>query len=61
VGRISSHAAEGQYMRELMKKFDSHKQKFSLSSRDTRITLPKPLKDLDIADKVNQGEITIPK
>jgi hypothetical protein len=57
--KISSHAAEGADMRKLMKTFDVFKKKFNKEHRDMRMDLPGPLSNLDIAGKVNKGEITI--
>lgn len=46
-------------MRELMKRFEVEKARFSLTSRDVRLELPKPLDRLNIEGRVKEGEMTI--
>lgn len=58
--RISSHAAEGKAMRQLMKDFDARKVIFhSNYGQDIYLELPAPLDDLNIPGKVNEGQIII--
>lgn len=57
--RISSYAAEGKAMRQLMKDFDARKILFhSNYGQDIYLELPAPLEDLNIPG-VNQGQIII--
>ena len=57
--KISSHHAEGERMRELMKAFEIQKKGFTTNSRDIRIDLPEPFENLTM-EGVAEGEITIP-
>ena len=57
--KIGSHTREDKNMRTLMKSFDVLKRQFSNETGSLKMDLPGPLSDLDITDKVNQGEITI--
>lgn len=58
--KISSHHAEGERMRELMKNFEIQKKGFTTNSRDIRIDLPEPFENLTLDGVVQGGEITIP-
>lgn len=58
-GKISSHAAEGQSMRDLMKVFNREKARFESNSEDIIIELPWPLEDLNREPTVVAGELTI--
>jgi hypothetical protein len=58
--KISSHTTEGKEIRELMTRFNLLKQLFKQDNRDRRLDLPYPLNDLNLDNKVNHGEITIP-
>jgi hypothetical protein len=60
VTKISSHDAEGERMRVLMKRFDVHKRKFAKGHRDIKLDLPEPFQDLDMDNRVVGGQITIP-
>ena len=46
-------------MRELMKDFNILKRKFKKGHPDMKMTLPKPLENLDLPNRVEEGEITI--
>jgi hypothetical protein len=59
VTKISSHDAEGERMRTLMRRFDVHKRKFMKGHRDIKIDLPAPFEDLDMDNRVVGGQITI--
>jgi len=59
VSNISSHDAEGERMRVLMKRFDIHKKKFAKGHRDIKIDLPEPFEDLNKENIVIGGQITI--
>lgn len=61
IERNATHASETPAMRILMKKFDALKKNFSTNSREVRLTLPPPLQNLVIPNRVNQGLITIPR
>jgi hypothetical protein len=58
--KISSHDAEGERMRILMKRFEIKKKRFVKDGRDVRIELPEPFHNLDIPDRVDKGLILIP-
>lgn len=60
-GKISSHAAEGEAMRTVMKEFNERKKKFKKDSRDMRVDLPAPLDTLNIDSRVRSGGVTITK
>jgi hypothetical protein len=60
VSRISSHDAEGERMRVLLRRFDVHKRKFANGHRDIKIDLPDPFQDLYMDNRVVGGQITIP-
>jgi hypothetical protein len=57
--KISSHATEGKQMRKLMGGFDIMKRNFSKAQPDKKIDLPAPLDELNIENKVDDGEITV--
>jgi hypothetical protein len=59
VTKISSHDAEGERMRVLMKNFDVHKRKFAKGHRDIKMDLPEPFENLDKDNIVVGGQITI--
>jgi hypothetical protein len=59
--KISSHDAEGERMRTLMKNFEKKKKLFSADSGDIHIDLPEPYQDLYLDDRVVGGQITIPQ
>ncbi|KAH6724439.1 hypothetical protein DL95DRAFT_464978 [Leptodontidium sp. 2 PMI_412] len=59
VDKISSHDAEGERMRALMKKFNVYKRKFEKGHRDIKIDLPEPFENLDLDTRVVGGQITI--
>ncbi|KAH7342511.1 hypothetical protein BKA65DRAFT_504250 [Rhexocercosporidium sp. MPI-PUGE-AT-0058] len=59
VDRISSHDAEGERMRALMKTFNLYKRKFQKGHRDIKIDLPEPFENLDLDNRVVGGQITI--
>lgn len=59
VEKISSHDAEGERMRTLMKSFDIFKRKFVQGHRDIKIDLPEPLENLNLDNRVVGGQITI--
>lgn len=61
IERNAAHASETPAMRALMKKFDALKKNFNMDSHEVRLTLPPPLQNLVIPDRVNQGLITIPR
>ena len=48
-------------MRELMETFNTFKRRFHKEHRDIRMDLPNPLHNLNINNKVEEGEITITK
>lgn len=48
-------------MRQLMKSFDDLKRTFFKDHRDMRLDLPPPLNNLNLAGKVDLGEIKITK
>ena len=58
--KISSHDAEGERMRILMKRFEVRKKRFVKDGRDVRIELPEPFHNLNIPDRVDKGLILIP-
>ncbi|KAK6406831.1 hypothetical protein LTR81_018559 [Elasticomyces elasticus] len=58
---IKPHSIETRAMRELIKKFEVQKTRFSTNTHDVKIVLPAPLDRLDIPDRVNEGELTIYK
>ena len=60
-GKISSHAAEGEAMRAVMKKFNEKKKTFKKDSRDMRVDLPHPLNALNIDTRVRGGGVFITK
>jgi hypothetical protein len=57
--KISSHDAEGERMRILMKSFDALKRKFKRGHRDMKMDLPAPFHNLNLDSRVVGGEITI--
>jgi hypothetical protein len=59
VSNISSHDAEGERMRVLMKNFDVHKRKFAKGHRSIKIDLPEPFENLNKENIVVGGQITI--
>ncbi|KAK4962668.1 hypothetical protein LTR10_000295 [Elasticomyces elasticus] len=58
---IKPHSIETCAMRELIKRFEVQKTRFSTNTYDVKIDLPAPLDRLDIPDRVNEGELTIYK
>jgi hypothetical protein len=58
---VSSHTAEGEAMRSLMKQFTMHKKAFHRKTETMSLDLPYPLDKLNIPGKVHSGEITITK
>jgi hypothetical protein len=58
-GKITSFDREGEEMHQLMKDFNILKRKFRKGHRDMKMTLPKPLENLDLHNRVEGGEITI--
>ena len=61
INRNATHASETPAMRALMKKFDALKKNFTPNSREVRLTLPPPLQNLSIPNRVDQGLIIIPR
>ena len=62
-GKIMSFDREGEQMRELMKYFDIHKRRFGKEPKEgypvMKMTLPKPLENLNLPNRVEGGEIKI--
>jgi hypothetical protein len=58
-GKITSFDREGEQMRELMKNFNILKRKFKKGHPDMKMTLPAPLENLNMRNKVDEGQITI--
>lgn len=58
--KISSHHTEGPEMRAVMKEFNNCKRRLH-EGDDFGIELPKPLNNLDMGNRVIQGELAITK
>lgn len=60
VKKISSHTIEGKQIRELMARFNLQKEHFEQDGKDRRLDLPHPLDNLNLPNRVDDGQITIP-
>lgn len=59
--KISSHDSEGEMMRTMMKQFETKKRAFTKDSGDVHIDLPECFHEWHVDDRVEEGEITIPR
>jgi hypothetical protein len=58
-GKITSFDREGEQMRKLMGMFNILKRNFKKGYGDKHMTLPEPLNNLNMHNKVDLGQITI--
>lgn len=58
-GRINPYKTQMPAMRELIRRFEERKKRFSTTSDDVTVDLPPPLDRLTIEGRVRQGELTI--
>lgn len=58
-GKKISRTSESSNMRIVIKAFDGYKKSFKGNSAAVKIDLPAPIDKINVAGKVNQGELTI--